>query len=206
MRIRCVDVGYRLTLTFGYHKGYPLNNGYHYGTDYVHENRNIVAPQDGKVTSRGYNKTSGNYLVVEGNGFRDYFAHLEAYKVNVGDTVKMGDSIAVMGNTGYSTGTHVHHSVRKDGVLVDAEEYIVKPHIIENNSLWHTRMNKLMQQIRGRSLSKTEFEKNFVGQDAWRMTEVLSDNPEADKAQIWQDTGKKLDGKVIKLTKGVYEV
>jgi hypothetical protein len=85
-------------------------------------------------------------------------------------------------------------------------DIIMKPVTIENNALWFGRMNKLTEQIRGRFLTQFEFEKNFVGQDPFRMTEVLSDHIEADKALQWQNLGKKLDGKVIKLTTGIYEV
>ncbi len=49
---------------------------------------------------------------------------------------------------------------------------------------------KLAMQIRGRELSRSEFSKHIAGQTSLRAIEILSDNPEATKAQAWQDLGK----------------
>lgn len=138
MRSRCVNKPYSKTTDFGWIKGYPLNKngvpgappkpgpgyGFHTGVDYVTADRKIKAPQDSTVTARGYDSVNGNYLVLQTGNIRDWFAHIAAYTVVVGDIVKKDQHIAYMGATGAATGIHVHHSVRKNGVLVDAEKLI----------------------------------------------------------------------------------
>ncbi len=57
---------------------------------------------------------------------------------------------------------------------------------IPDNDAWFNRFNKLTVQIRNRQITREEFRKNFVGADAFRMVEVLSDHPEADRATALQ--------------------
>lgn len=124
MRIRAVTSPYQITQKYGYDPTYPLNNGNHYGTDYVTGDKKILAPQDAKVTAKGFDNTNGNYLVLEANGYRDWFSHLSSYSVGLGDTVKQGQVVGYMGKTGAATGTHLHHSLRVNGVMVDPEQHI----------------------------------------------------------------------------------
>ena len=180
MRIRCVDDGFRLTLSFGYHDGYPLNNGYHYGTDYVHENRFILSPQDSRVVAKGYDKTNGNYLVLENGDYRDWFSHIDKYKINLGENVKAGQIIAIMGDTGYATGVHVHHSVRVKGVLTNAEDLIGNKIMIENTSAWKTRMSQVLREITGEKLTDKEFQ-SWVGAEPFSIVEALIDDTERAK-------------------------
>lgn len=127
MRIRCVQSPYRMTQKYGYDPNYPINDGFHKGTDYVPDDGIIVAPMDSYITATGRDPVNGNYMVLESGGFRDWFSHIKdnGYLVTGGE-VKNGQPIAVMGNTGFSKGVHVHHGLRVNGVLVDPEEYITK--------------------------------------------------------------------------------
>lgn len=61
---------------------------------------------------------------------------------------------------------------------------------IPNEDAWYWRFNKLMDQIRGRTMTREEFQKNFVGTEAFRMVEILSDSTEADTATNWQNVGR----------------
>ncbi|MFN3163202.1 MAG: M23 family metallopeptidase [Pseudohongiellaceae bacterium] len=70
---------------------------------------------------------SGYGLMVEvnhGNGFTTRYAHAEKLLVEVGDVVKKGQDIALVGSTGRSTGPHVHFEVYKNGRVVDPAAYI----------------------------------------------------------------------------------
>ena len=70
---------------------------------------------------------SGYGLMVEvnhGNGFTTRYAHSEKLLVDVGDIVKKGQNIALVGSTGRSTGPHVHFEVYKNGRVVDPAAYI----------------------------------------------------------------------------------
>lgn len=124
VRQRCVSTPYQLTTKYGKVDGYPLNNGFHTGVDYVTDDRKILAPQDGVVTANGYDEINGFYLVIEGGGYRDWFSHIARYRVSNGRRVSRGQHIADMGMTGYADGVHVHHSVRLHGNRVDPEKHI----------------------------------------------------------------------------------
>jgi murein DD-endopeptidase MepM/ murein hydrolase activator NlpD len=117
---------YKLTQRFGYDPSYPYNGGNHTGVDYTSPSLKIIAPQDSKVTVIARENASGNYLVLENGLYRDFFGHIKdgGYLVTVGQQVKQGQEIAIMGRTGEATGVHVHHGLRLNGILVDAEKYI----------------------------------------------------------------------------------
>ncbi|MGI6086302.1 MAG: M23 family metallopeptidase [Acetivibrionales bacterium] len=87
----------------------------------------IYAAGDGKVVEAGSTKGYGNYVAIShGNGFKSIYAHLSSYSVKVGDWVKKGQKIAKMGNTGTSTGTHLHFELQINGVPTDPKKYLEK--------------------------------------------------------------------------------
>ncbi|HYG60656.1 MAG TPA: M23 family metallopeptidase, partial [Symbiobacteriaceae bacterium] len=81
----------------------------------------ILAADSGMVVYRGYNGNYGYMLKIDHGGGRTvtWYAHLSAYNVNLGDTVNKGDVIGYVGNTGFSTGPHLHYEVHVDGEPVD---------------------------------------------------------------------------------------
>ena len=80
----------------------------------------------GIVTWSGPRFGYGNMIEIShGNGYITRYAHNKKNLVSVGDKVEKGEVIAVMGNTGRSTGTHVHIEVMHNGILVDPKKYIV---------------------------------------------------------------------------------
>lgn len=73
----------------------------------------IVSPWDGKVVVANSHPTGGVQLVIQhNNGKRTGYAHLSSRLVALGDTVERGQRIALVGNTGTSTGPHLHFSLR----------------------------------------------------------------------------------------------
>ena len=62
-------------------------------------------------------------LVDHGFGYSTLYAHTTGIQVKTGDVVKRGDKIATMGSSGYSTGTHLHYEVWKDGQPVNPRNY-----------------------------------------------------------------------------------
>lgn len=81
----------------------------------------VKAAKSGVVITSSYNAGGyGNYVVVShGNGNTTLYAHLSSRKVSVGDTVKQGQVIGLVGSTGRSTGNHLHYEVRVNNVRID---------------------------------------------------------------------------------------
>jgi len=99
----------------------------HYGIDFTtgKAGSDIHTVASGVVTWSGLR--SGYGLMVEvnhGNGYSTRYAHSEKLLVQVGDIVKKGQNIALVGSTGRSTGPHVHFEVYKNGRVVDPASYI----------------------------------------------------------------------------------
>jgi murein DD-endopeptidase MepM/ murein hydrolase activator NlpD len=85
----------------------------------------IVAPADGRVIRTGKDRLLGNYVKLEHSAeIKTLYGHLATVSVASGDRVKRGDRIGTMGNTGRSTGTHLHYSVSVAGKYVDPLDYI----------------------------------------------------------------------------------
>ena len=86
----------------------------------------VFAPADGKVIWTGVRGGYGQVVVLDhGWGLQTHFAHLSKYLVERGDQVKRGEPIAEMGNTGRSTGPHLHYEVRQDGFPTDPRNFIL---------------------------------------------------------------------------------
>ncbi len=88
----------------------------------------IYATDNGIVIESEYQKNGyGNIIKIDHqNGFVSYYAHCSKLYANVGDVVAKGDLIASMGNTGRSTGPHLHFEIRKDDVPKNPYNYIKK--------------------------------------------------------------------------------
>ncbi len=86
----------------------------------------ILAAANGKVIERGYEAMGyGNYLVIRhAYGFSTKYGHMSRIFVNEGDTVTQGERIGTMGNTGLSTGQHLHFEVRIGSQVVDPLRFL----------------------------------------------------------------------------------
>ncbi|NQD87390.1 M23 family metallopeptidase [Paenarthrobacter sp. CM16] len=109
---------------FGYRIS-PLTGGsgdFHRGQDFVAQCGTAVhAAASGKVTFAGWHEYGGgNRVVVDhGNGLETTYNHLSSFTVKVGQTVSRGDTVALSGTTGASTGCHLHFEVQVNGEVVD---------------------------------------------------------------------------------------
>jgi murein DD-endopeptidase MepM/ murein hydrolase activator NlpD len=109
---------------FGYRVS-PLTGGtgdFHRGQDFVAQCGTAVhAAAAGKVTFAGWHEYGGgNRVVVDhGNGLETTYNHLSSFNVQVGQTVNRGDTVALSGTTGASTGCHLHFEVQVNGEVVD---------------------------------------------------------------------------------------
>lgn len=112
--------GYRISPFTGrreLHAAYDIAN---------REGSKIIAPANGVVTFAGKKGSYGNLLIIDhGYGLVTRYGHIKKFEVKKGAKVHRGDIIAKMGNTGRSTGPHVHYEVRLNGVPVNPEKYIL---------------------------------------------------------------------------------
>ncbi len=112
----------RITSYFGY-RIHPIfkTKKLHTGLDIgVPTGSSIVAGSDGKVIYSDWLGSYGKAVMLDhGGGIVTLYAHNSALTVNVGQTVKRGNTIAKAGSTGNSTGPHLHFEVRKNGAYVD---------------------------------------------------------------------------------------
>ena len=117
----------RLTSGFGYrihpilkkrrmHKGIDIVSGY---------GSNVKAAMGGVVTYSGQMGSYGNLVVIDHqNGFETRYAHNSRLKVKKGEKVRQGQTIALVGNTGRSNGTHLHFEIWKNGEAIDPAHYL----------------------------------------------------------------------------------
>jgi murein DD-endopeptidase MepM/ murein hydrolase activator NlpD len=96
---------------------HPGHNGLDFG---VVVGTPIKTTMDGKVAFAGSSTEGyGNLVIVENGPYRTYYAHLSSIPVAVGDSVAADSTIGLSGNTGHSTGPHLHYEIRKNNVPID---------------------------------------------------------------------------------------
>jgi murein DD-endopeptidase MepM/ murein hydrolase activator NlpD len=126
--------------------GRPVKGGYmssHYGwrTDPISGKRSmhsgldfagkrgseVVAVASGVVTFVGRDAGYGNVVEIShGDTYSTRYAHNQENRVEIGDVVRKGDTIALMGSSGRSTGSHVHYEIYKNGRSVDPSSYVAR--------------------------------------------------------------------------------
>jgi murein DD-endopeptidase MepM/ murein hydrolase activator NlpD len=99
---------------------------FHKGLDFAgKKGSEVIVVGDGVVTWEGKRSGYGNTVEIShGNGFVTRYGHNQKHLVKVGDTVRKGQQIALMGSSGRSTGPHVHFEVMRDGKTVNPARYI----------------------------------------------------------------------------------
>ena len=117
----------RLSSVFGPRKD-PINgrNSFHAGMDFAApRGAAIFAAGAGEVVYSGRQRGYGQLIKIRhAFGYETVYAHLNRRRVKVGDKVERGDRIGDMGNTGRSTGTHLHYEIRVNGKTVNPAKYI----------------------------------------------------------------------------------
>jgi len=87
--------------------------------------RAIQAPADGIVTEAAYHQDVGQMIQIDhGHGISTFYGHLSKAIVRAGATVRKGDRIGYVGNSGRSTGSHLHYAVMLNGVPVNPRKYL----------------------------------------------------------------------------------
>ncbi|MDR2005437.1 MAG: M23 family metallopeptidase [Prevotella sp.] len=98
---------------------------FHTGIDFAKAKGTLVyATGNGIVIHKGYNPGYGNFIEIRhAGGFRSFYAHLSKTLVNTGNSVRMGEHIACVGNSGLVTGYHLHYEIRKGNRFLNPTEW-----------------------------------------------------------------------------------
>jgi murein DD-endopeptidase MepM/ murein hydrolase activator NlpD len=122
-----VDSPVRFTSGFG-GRNDPFGRGWrrHEGQDLAGSyGAPILATADGVVTYAGWESGYGRLVKIKHDfGIETRYGHLSQIRVNVGDRVSRGDRIGDMGNSGRSTGTHLHYEIRIGGDAINPMTFI----------------------------------------------------------------------------------
>ena len=87
----------------------------------------IVATADGKVIAANYEGSLGNAITIQhSHGFLTRYGHLRSFKVSVGQQVTQGQVIGILGNTGQTTGAHLHYEVHLGTSIIDPLRFLNK--------------------------------------------------------------------------------
>lgn len=127
----------QITSRFGPRKD-PVNHkrGFHEGIDFKGKTGdNIYVTGAGVVTKAFRNGSYGNFIEIDHkNGYKTTYAHLKKFTVAVGDKVKRGQLIGQIGNTGRSTGPHLHYELLYRGKPVNPLKFMQVAKLLEPES------------------------------------------------------------------------
>jgi len=144
-----VDVKYRLGDGFKFREIHPVlgTPRMHYGQDFaVPYGTDVYATGDGSIIESGWNSGGfGNYIVIDhGYGLQSTYGHLSQIKVSKGMNVKRGDLIGLSGNTGTSSGPHLHYQIDQFGEHKNPVNFF-------NNDISIDEYNEMIQALGSKS-------------------------------------------------------
>ncbi len=109
----------------------PINGekDFHPGLDISADTGDPVhSTADGRIVNASAAGNYGNLVVIDhGFGIETRYGHLSAFKVKVGQTVKRGDLVGLVGATGRATGSHLHYEVRANGRILNPLQLLLNP-------------------------------------------------------------------------------
>lgn len=117
----------RISSPFGY-RANPFTGArtFHQGIDIVvNTGTPIRTMMDGRVSDTGYNGVFGNYVIISHQeNYQTLYGHLSSISAKEGQTVSQGAVIGKSGNSGYSTGPHLHFGLFKGGTALNPQKYL----------------------------------------------------------------------------------
>jgi murein DD-endopeptidase MepM/ murein hydrolase activator NlpD len=129
--VRPIDPQYATTSPFGTRRNYSVADigNFHAGQDFgAPEGVLVTAPAAGIVVMAEPVTVRGNAVILDhGRGIFTGYWHLSEIKVAVGQPIAAGDVIGIVGNTGLSTGAHLHWEMRINGIAVDPMQFLDEP-------------------------------------------------------------------------------
>jgi len=119
-----------ITSFFGIKRKHPKSKieTIHGGIDIrAKEGTLVVATADGTISKARLEGDWGNLIIIShSNGYQTWYAHLNGFNIRENQTVKKGDIIGYVGNTGLSTGSHLHYEVKHNRERVNPIDYITE--------------------------------------------------------------------------------
>ncbi|HZK71350.1 MAG TPA: M23 family metallopeptidase [Clostridia bacterium] len=110
----------------------------------------VVAAKSGKVTFSGWQNGYGNCIEIKhSNDYSSFYAHLADIFVNKGDTVKAGDSIGIVGNTGGNYGYHLHFEVRDGNKKINPLNFYKEIQLTLPSAVQHKALIGIPNEVNG---------------------------------------------------------
>lgn len=96
----------------------------HKGIDLKGHNSIVYAIMAGRIKKTGKNKTLGNYIIIQHGDFISIYGHLSSVLVTPKQTIMAGQIIGITGNTGITTGEHLHFAMKYKDAFIDPEPFV----------------------------------------------------------------------------------
>lgn len=116
----------RLSSQFGW-RLHPIQGRYrhHEGIDIAGPHQFVRSTASGTVIKAGYERGLGLYVIVDhGNSYQTTYGHLALISCKIGQELRIGEALGVLGRTGSATGLHLHYAVRKSGQYLNPAAYL----------------------------------------------------------------------------------
>ncbi len=116
----------KITSAYGMRR-HPINgqHSFHNGVDLISSNPLVMCVYGGKVVEVGEHTNLGRFVRVDHGGVFSIYGHLSACLVEIGDFMRAGEVIGLMGQTGRATGMHLHFSLRIGTRYVDPLKFLL---------------------------------------------------------------------------------
>lgn len=194
-----------ITLPFGSTDAPYSATDRHRGTDFSYQpDKTIYAPFAGSVTLIPNNGNDGNGVYMStGNQFHGLL-HTSQYLVKNGDHVEEGQPIAIMGDSGYAIGVHLHWAVKVNGVFVDPMSVIPQGEetMVQDTDWDFDVLSQTFKDCTGRALTRDEFK----GQVGRKWQDVLVTFQGSPETAAYRQKAESATDDVTTLEKGLYRV
>ena len=119
---------------YGYRKDpFTGKRKFHNGIDLHARSAKVFAMMQGRVIAVGQDKVSGKYVTLQHGNFTVSYCHLSRVSASKGQIVKVGEVVGITGNTGRSTGEHLHITIRQKGKYINPKIFIDYIHSVQES-------------------------------------------------------------------------
>ena len=119
---------------YGYRKDpFTGKRKFHNGIDLHARSAKVFAMMQGRVIAVGQDKVSGKYVTLQHGNFTVSYCHLSRVSASKGQVVKVGEVVGITGNTGRSTGEHLHITIRQKGKYINPKIFIDYIHSVQES-------------------------------------------------------------------------